>query len=272
MISVYLNGRLGNQIFQYVAIRFLSEKYKNNFWIPKNSEESTSFYNMVSRKFQINLENPTETNPHYWIGDRIFDIDFGTCDDNLDIMSGETDLNSIPNNSFLMGFYQTDKYMKNHKDDIYRWLPFKSDLSIKAEKLSHTYPIDNYCYIHFRGTDYKFIDKFYLPKQYYTNSMDYIKSIKPDIKFVVITDDLMEASNFFTEGEDIISNSMEIDFYLLSKSKYTIIPNSSFSWWATWINPNKLLTVAPDRWFNYNTKDGDFYPDGIKTSEFIYIN
>ena len=42
----------------------------------------------------------------------------------------------------------------------------------------------------------------------------------------------------------------EIDFYLLSQSKYKIIPNSSFSWWASWLSQKNKITIAPNNWFS----------------------
>jgi hypothetical protein len=37
---------------------------------------------------------------------------------------------------------------------------------------------------------------------------------------------------------------MMVDFKILYFSKYTIITNSSFSWWASWLSNDKEIVIA----------------------------
>ena len=51
--------------------------------------------------------------------------------------------------------------------------------------------------------------------------------------------------SFYVHGETDV-----VDMYLMSKMRNNIIANSSFSWWAAWLNENKdKKVIAPQKWF-----------------------
>jgi hypothetical protein len=169
----------------------------------------------------------------------------------------------------IWGFFQTEKYFIDNEENVKSW--FKLEMDEYTKILLDKYPIDKYCYIHFRGTDYKDWDggKRFLPREYYETAMKHILKIL-DVKFLVITDDKEMASEYFSDV-DIISNDMMVDFKLIFYSKYCIITNSTFSWWAAWLG-DKTCTVAPNNWLNYNNPELGFYPADIKTNKFEYVN
>ena len=103
----------------------------------------------------------------------------------------------------------------------------------------------------------------------------YILENKKDIKFLFVTDDIEYCKSIYP-NEEYISNDEFTDFYILSKCKYMIMSNSSFSWWTAFLNEKYEMIVGPKRWFNYNKLErfGDVnktIPESIELEKIIYI-
>lgn len=255
MITIELVGRLGNQMFQYAVCRTIAEKNNYKFFI---SKENSGHNQNISNYFDLDMGEYDGSNILYTYRE--------------DTLKQQFDANifNIPDNTIINGYFQTDKYFYNNKDIIKTW--FKIEKNNKVNLILNQYPIDDYCYIHFRGTDYKEWDggKRFLPIKYFNDAIKLIKNYKNNIKFLIITDDIVSAKEYFSEY-DVISNNMLDDFKLLYYSKYCIIPNSSFSWWASWLSDNKIITIAPNNWLNYQMPEQGFYPYDIKVDKFTYI-
>lgn len=84
---------------------------------------------------------------------------------------------------------------------------------------------------------------------YYERAM----ALFPDDDFVIFTDDPEWCKKKY-KGDRIQimerGNDVE-DFNLLASCKHQIIANSSFSWWAAYLNPNpSKRIIAPKQWYS----------------------
>jgi hypothetical protein len=89
----------------------------------------------------------------------------------------------------------------------------------------------------------------------------------PSPHFFVFSDDLQWAkSNIsisypvsYIEGN--LGPRSYIDMQLMGLCAHQIIANSTFSWWAAWLNQNPAkIVIAPIRWFNNGMNDSDLIP------------
>ena len=78
-----------------------------------------------------------------------------------------------------------------------------------------------------------------------------ISLMKSQIKEGMTKEDIKNLERRFVLMEANSQHTGYLDMFLMSKCKHNIISNSSFSWWAAWINDNpKRLICAPGKWVN----------------------
>jgi hypothetical protein len=129
------------------------------------------------------------------------------------------------------------------------------------------------CTISFRGGEYKGIASVYLPPDYYQNSINEIRQrFGSDVRFRVVTDDARAARKLFPDFPIHSSGGVKrlpllpyvhpnkekvaSDFSKVQMSRYQILSNSSFAWWATYSSPVSTFAIAPKYWASYNHSDG----------------
>ena len=84
---------------------------------------------------------------------------------------------------------------------------------------------------------------------YYERAM----ALFPEDNFLVFSDDPEWAKEKFKDNPrvQVMEKGNEVDdFNLLASCKDIIMANSSWSWWASWLNPNEAKRIiAPKQWF-----------------------
>lgn len=246
MIIIRLNGRLGNQMFQYVICRLVSEKLNTSFHIEQG---------------WLNDERPD------WVGYNLFDLDMGVNECIIKhkwqepSMGYNENVFNVDDYTEIIGYFQSDKYYKGNEFKVKEWFEIKYE-SDYVNNILNQYPVDEFCYIHFRGGDYK-NNRAMLPLKYYNDAKN-----EMCMKCVIVTDDITFAKQYFI-NDIIISSTLEDDFSILTNSKYMILSASSFSWWSAWLKDKKKV-IGPKGWYNYNFNK-KFLPEDIKFKNTIYL-
>ncbi len=162
-------------------------------------------------------------------------------------------------NMLMHGMYQNENYFAHHKKEILElFAPTQEVLDCLQQKYPDILAHPNSVGIHVRT----YIKDYGHPPRreefhafpgvgYYERAV----SLFPEDTLFIICSDRIDwckqhlphiAKNLiFIEG-----NPHTHDFYLLSLCKHNIICNSTFSWWAAYLNPNpNKIVVSPDSWF-----------------------
>lgn len=245
MIYTYLNGRLGNCLFEIAAGISLAKKLR------------------VSHKALI-CDNSFSSELKSYQKSILYQIDFQDVYPENVMVYNETGFlyEKLPlqDNLILKGYFQSEKYFD--KKLVY-------DL-FKIDSNTEKYIRDNYGFIFQRKTvainvrrgDYLKLEyKHPVCRMSYFNKA--ISCFDKTIFFLIISDDIewckrhFKGDNFyFVENEPPL-----VDLYLQSMCTHNIISNSTFSWWGAWLNPNPdKKVIYPDPWFGFwvkNKKDFD---------------
>lgn len=240
MIVIRVQGGLGNQMFQWACGRAEAIRRSTNLLL-----EVTPFRYDAKRKFQLNLfsninsvlENKKVALVDGWLPSGLLQVndDFRT----FQFPSGDL---------FLNGYWQSEKYFSDMRDIIKK----DFDLTTYSSILANYPGINDGVSMHIRRTDYVTSGGFH-PVQdlnYYQNALDVING---DYSHIWVFSDDIEwcKENIKFPNCHFVHNSNETESLLLmSKCRHNITANSSFSWWAAWLNDNvDKQVVMPSKWF-----------------------
>ena len=164
-------------------------------------------------------------------------------------------------NLLLDGQFQSEKYFENYKDKIVDL--FKISDEIESQIREFIPNVNDLAFLHVRRGDYTQFPNHHplTTREFYEQA---VKEIGEDKTYLIFSDDLEESKKLldFIPNKHFYASGVDwMDFYIMSLCGDSIIANSSFSWWAAYLNsnPNKKV-IAPVTWFgpvyaHYDTKD-----------------
>ena len=270
-------GRLGNQMFEYAALRGIAAEHGYDFMIPPPENGGIENYSLHScfklspdRKEGVLDKCNYVQEPYFHFCDEIFD----RCPDNVS----------------LHGFFQSWRYFHNVENELRKDFTFHDSILQPCKDMIDSVDGDPIM-LHVRRGDPNLTDPRGFkwsytqcgsmhpvqPVEYYEKALKHFDDDQPVIVFSDSVDWVKE-QEFFSGDRFMISEPQDkyadgsftpyADLCLMSLCSHAIIANSSMSWWGAWLqsNPDKKV-IAPKMWFGPDYKDKDtkdlYCPDWI---------
>ena len=173
----------------------------------------------------------------------------------------------LKGNWYVKGWFQSEKYFAGIRDILLREFTPKQKIKLPSsirELISYRECIS----VHVRRGDYVRIGNALSPL-YYQQAVRYFKKLYKDPVFLIYSDDLAWTREHLDIDAPVVcaNESGRLRDYeellVMSRCPNHIIANSTFSWWAAWLDPDEdKHVVAPRQWF---PGKGICFPDGWQT-------
>lgn len=284
MVIVKLMGGLGNQMFQYAVGRRLAHAHNSvlkldisGFAQQKFATKRTyvlSHFNIQSQiasmeeigaltlhpmekevKFFRPLFRRLSWRPPTYI--RCFEVSF------------QPHILKLPDEVCLEGYWQSEKYFTDIAEILRRELTLKNPPTGENQKWVQRIQSCPSVSVHVRRGDFLADPKTHQTHgvctlDYYERAVHRVTEVVKNPVFFVFSDDPAWAKEYLkipfpASFIDHNQDRQEEDFRLMNLCRHHILANSSFSWWAAWLNPNPdKMVIAPQPWFKdlkYDTRD-----------------
>lgn len=270
-------GRLGNQLFQYAALKALSLKKGYQIKLPKSIDD-TYWHGQKCLLYNFNLKYEYLDNEDLYAlkNNYIQSEHTGTsCSKTFD-----KNFFDIKDNTNLYGFFQNLNYFHEYENEIKNEFIINNLIQKDCEryleeKIGFEKPI---VAIHVRRKDHEdvIIDD--------TISDNYIQKainhFNGEVNFLIFAGGSTKKGNDNSHDIDYIKNKFfgnnfyvsdtrdtMLDFCLMTKCNHVIVSHdSTYSWWAAYLNENKNKTIlAPKKanalFFGEISEYEDYYPE-----------
>ena len=294
MIVVRLMGGLGNQMFQYAFGRSVSENNQTELKLDILSGFKEDYYGRTYSLGHFNIieqfaeikELPKLRFSHTesvsfkgkiirGINSRIpFDRKYEIHENALTF---DPTLFKANRNFYYVGYWQNEKYFKQIRKELLKEFTLKLPFTEMSQRVAENIVKTNSVAVHFRNYETKSSNSYFqqpdihgvLGESYYNEGLNIILQRVENPHLFLFSEGatpVLEklkhkyASTVITHN----SESSHEDLMLMSMCRHQIIANSSFSWWAAWLNQNaSKIIIAPKIWFldRFKNEHTDIVPD-----------
>lgn len=256
MITVVLNGGLGNQMFQYAAAKRLAMRhqtqvrldltkyrkvhrtYARPYGLHQFALSGSVVGSAIMGRMTAAYLRRRRKGRLSWIRRLYIEPNTAYCGDVL----------GLPDHTILFGYFQCERYFADVSEQIRQeFQPADSGLHRRIEAVLESHrsgrPLVS---VHVRRGDYLTIGR--QGRQLPPERIDAAMKHFDDVDFLIFSDD-REWCQHHLRGDRVVMSPFKTaieDLVAMSACDHNIIANSTFSWWGAWLNPNpEKIVLAP---------------------------
>ncbi len=285
------NGRFGNQLFQYAALRGIAAHHGYEFCIPPDDHHTYANYGMhhpfklphLKHQGFVNKNNSPQAMYSY---ESLKQLNASTENVKESVYYFDEDLfNNFQDGTNLDGFCQTEKYFKHIEDEIREDFAFKDDILEPCNEFISTF--ENILFLHVRRGDNVGREEYYrmMTFDYYKRALEHFdddayvlvcsddpewcaeQDFFADDRFLVNTD-VPKYDHLCLEGDGTHKHSCVpyTDLCLMSLCNGAILSSSTLGWWGAWLQKGRTNPIiVPEHWYGPTLEEvndcRDLYPE-----------
>lgn len=260
MITVVIQGGLGNQLFQFAYGRALTEKGKDVIYNVSFFSDNKKY---TKRSYQLN---------NFLLSDFIKTETISKKQKFTTRVLNKLDVDrrvryvKQPNDNYVAdGYFTSEKYFSSIRAILLKEIVIKEPSALYLEWVKRIKNNDNAVVVHARRSDFINSGFVNLDETYYKKALSYFGS---DMEIFAFSDDIDWLKRTLNRPVIQVSGQGLKDYeemILMTKAKNFIIANSTFSWWGAWLSPYKdKKVIAPKKWFKsrfWYRANKDIVPD-----------
>lgn len=270
----FIDGQgLGNQLFCYVTARAVAMENGYEFGTAGQERFAVNIHSNRGMYFMdvdlghvISEEDKKKFNVYHdietrlYIGNSKHDLTHGCY-----VAGADPGIHHVKDNTLIYGNMQDESYFIKYLPQVRQWL------KVKPEYDSYEYSRENLCIINMRGGEYTGSPELLINRKYWINGIREMKKIRPDMEFMIITDDVKTAQKILP---DIEAHHFDIgkDYVTLKNAHYLLLSNSSFACLPAHTSETLKFAIAPKYWARHNVSDGYWASEQNIYSLFHYMD